>query len=106
MAANNWTICPICQAKQDSESEARMAKVGASYGMVIASEYLEMLKTAESANAKELEHTFREDYEMGMRDSVFFVTYRGSCSVCSSYFEFEYSDGNSCHKNSSNRYQI
>lgn len=81
MSANNWIICPKCQAKAEKTHQKKRAKVLASYGQVSREEYEEALSKVPDKPAS-LETTFREDYEIGLDGDDFMVVYRGSCGVC------------------------
>ncbi len=90
MSADNWTTCPKCAQIKTRESETALAKAKKMYGKVPADEYLKLVKDAETLSpAKQsAEETLREDYEIGVRDGVFIVSFGCSCFVCN--FEFNY----------------
>ena len=81
MSASNWAVCPKC--KQQAEDKIKDA-----YGRVSASEYQELLK-ARDAQLSGNSATLREDWEIGIYNGVFEVSYSASCTECG--FEFSYS---------------
>jgi hypothetical protein len=86
MSADNWAECPKCragaeEAKKRAEEEAR-----ASYGKVPAEQYVRLLASANQAIS--LPDTLREDYELGLSGTEFYVAYRCSCQECG--FEYSY----------------
>lgn len=81
MSADNWATCPKC--KQEVEDKAKNA-----YGKVSESEYLAILK-AHNDTQSGLRQDLREDWEIGIYDGVFEVSYFASCEKCG--FEFSYS---------------
>jgi len=86
MSADNWTYCPRCEVKAETDRIAFEEKVKKSYGKVSAEEYLRL--TDQLKNPKRLEQTLREDYELGTNEGFFNVSYRAGCSVCNFSFEF------------------
>lgn len=46
MSADNWAICPKCNAAKIAAKERRLLEAGAVYGKVEPAEYLRMLETA------------------------------------------------------------
>jgi len=88
MSANNWTKCPKCEAKLIAEKAAKLDKARKSYGKVTAEEYEGRMALAQSASRKEPGDTLREDYEIGIDGSEFFVSYYASCHACG--FKYQY----------------
>jgi len=90
MSANNWTVCPRCTQTYVSKIARAKQALNDSYGKVPIEEYerlLENLQTAQKENEEEPE-TLREDYEQGIYNGHYRVSYSGSCENCG--FEFEY----------------
>ena len=58
-----------------------MEQVSASYGKVPADEYLQLTKSI-SKGKPQIDSTFREDYEIGVYEGKFFVSYHGECQEC------------------------
>jgi hypothetical protein len=74
----------------EKEVLARQAfekKVKDSYGKVSAEEYLCLTKQFEKP--VEREQTLREDYELGIVENKFYVSYRASCTACKFSFTFK-----------------
>jgi hypothetical protein len=83
MSADNWAVCPRCKIKRDSEIQAEMNRVAASYGNVPVEEF----DAARSLLADKIntipDRTFREDYEFyGVEDGTLHISYSGNCGVC------------------------
>ena len=80
MSADNWTKCPRCYKK--AEDKAALV-----YGKVSREEY-ERIRRAVPEDGPE--ETLREDYEIGIYDGMFEVTYSGYCAECGFEFNFEH----------------
>lgn len=80
MSADNWTNCPKCKIKHDSDSEAEKLELGKAYGKIPSDEYLSRFN--EFKSPKPLDDTLREDYEIGIFKGKFSVDYSARCSVC------------------------
>lgn len=81
MSADNWRVCPVCLKRADDDRNVRLAAVAELYGKVPAEKWA--AKQTKAAQPVDLEHTLREDYEVGLsEDGRFYVSYCGSCDVC------------------------
>ena len=87
MSADNWTYCPKCTEKANIARQAFEKKVKDSYGKVSAEEYLRL--TEQLKKPDEREQTLREDYELGIVEGRFYVSYRASCTACKFSFTFK-----------------
>jgi len=87
MGADNWTTCHICNKKLIDKYDKNLEKVKATYGKVTAEEYEKNIQLAKLAPST-IEHTLREDYEIGIEDGVLYISYNGTCSRCK--FSFDY----------------
>jgi len=84
---DNWTYCPKCEEKADVAHKAFEKKVKDSYGKVSAEEYLHL--TEQLKKPDERVQTLREDYELGIVENKFYVSYRASCTACNFSFSFK-----------------
>lgn len=86
MSANNWAICPNCNRVAQNKDAAQKEEIDNVYGTVSKEAFLNVV-----ANQKPtvIGCTLREDYEIGIYDGVFFVSYRGYCTQCGFEKEFE-----------------
>lgn len=83
MSADNWAICPRCEANRQASIRVVEEGVAAAYGVVSVEEFDRMRADLEARRAAEPEHTFREDYEFwGVEEGVIKASYRGGCSAC------------------------
>lgn len=90
MSADNWTRCPNC-TKQAREQKEKHAQVLAdAYGKVPREKYLALEKEANDRQLVQFEDTLREDYEIGIWNGEFTVSYGASCSVCNFKYEYKY----------------
>jgi len=81
MSADNWMVCPKCNTAASKKRESKIQKAKSSYGKVSEDAYRNLIADAEKPS--NLEETFREDYELGMKgDGSFFVSYSGYCTTC------------------------
>lgn len=87
MSADNWTECPKCSKEALDAHGAKLEAAQASYGNVSAKEYRKLILEAEKPYEPEI--TLREDYEIGIYNGKFRVSYRAHCSVCG--FTYKYS---------------
>lgn len=91
MSADNWAICPKCNAANIADKEKAQIEAGAAYGKVAPAEYRKMMEAAYAPI--ETETTLREDYEIGVnRNGEFSVNYGCSCSVCNFAFSYKHSE--------------
>jgi hypothetical protein len=90
MSADNWAICPKCKEKAKRMHVNLLNRIETDYGKVTANEYLELIE--QSKQSIEEEHTLREDWEIGIWNNEFFVSYRASCSVCKFSYNFKYKE--------------
>ena len=98
MSADNWTICPKCWAEQDEDYDAdtkaaelesdiaAFAKRHNAAPALVKELRTVMLSTLEPGKPDD---TLREDYELGIRDGLFFLTYRAYCTKCNWQYKRE-----------------
>lgn len=86
MSADNWTICPRCQKTALAAKERDREKLAKQYGKIEPVEFVK--RSAEVDKPIELEETLREDYELGLFEGQFYISYRASCAQCG--FELSY----------------
>lgn len=86
MSADNWTYCPKCQEIARKKTEQLRVRVETDYGKIPPDNYIKLLD--QFNNPPKLKQTLREDYEVGIHDGVFSISYGASCDVCK--FKFEY----------------
>lgn len=78
MSANNWAICPRCQAKDKADKQFAADRVAETYGHISMAEHDALREQVN--NWPELEASFREDYEIyGAEDGTVKMVYRGQC---------------------------
>lgn len=82
MSADNWTTCPACSTKHANALEAEQQRVAALYGKVSVEEFDCARAALSVLEAAEPEQTLREDYEIGIHNGAFDVSYRGGCEKC------------------------
>ena len=91
MSADNWAICPKCNAAKIAAKEKQLLDAGASYGKVEPAEYLRMLEAANKPI--DSESTLREDYEIEVdTNGEFSVDYRCLCNDCKFAFRYKHSE--------------
>lgn len=88
MSADNYAVCPFCLARAEEALAARRRDVDAAYGVVSVEEIDRMRDAAATDLNKRDFMTFREDWEIYLKDGVVNVHYSGWCSVCGSGTEF------------------
>lgn len=87
MSADNWTICPKCKIKNDKANEKHILDTAAKYGKIPVEEYIQLAKETEMPII--LKPTLREDYEIGMAEKGFYVSYSCQCTECGFSFSYE-----------------
>lgn len=88
MSADNWAVCPRCRRAKQADIDKRQAAIHAMYGEVPVEDFDEARRQFEAEDWS-VPETFREDWEIGLTDGVFFVSYRGRCSDCNLRYEFK-----------------
>ena len=86
MSADNWVVCPRCAKKADDDFKIQYSKKYESYGKVSLEEYEAMTPVEKPV----IDTDFREDYELGVTDGVFEVSYRGKCTTCGLTYSFKH----------------
>lgn len=90
MSADNWMVCPNCKKKAEDRKQRLVKKACDSYGSVPLEEYNMILDS--SRKPIELATELREDYDIGIRNDYFIVSYVGSCTKCDFRFSYEYKE--------------
>ena len=89
MSADNWTDCPKCKQKAETEFNATLELLAHGYGRMPEDEYLKLHKDILAGVIVKSE-TVREDYEIGIYDGEFCVSYRASCNANGCGFELSF----------------
>lgn len=92
MSADNWTCCPKCNVKRETAIDDLHKKAADSYGKVSADKYEVLKKEANAALESEAPSSLREDYEIGICEGVFEVSYRASCEKCGFNFVYKHDE--------------
>lgn len=84
MSADNWAVCPKCKLVVESILEDKKVELAEQYGKIPAREYLNKVHALNNdiACLKSPDTTLREEYEIGIRDSLFEISYSAVCTVC------------------------
>ncbi|MEU3476429.1 hypothetical protein [Rhodococcus sp. NPDC006774] len=91
MSADNWAECPKCKRDRETKLAKLDADIASQYGKVTVEAFDELRRRAtEERTAKINLHTFREDYEIGVYDGEFYISYTGGCSVCGITHSFKH----------------
>ena len=92
MSANNWTYCPVCTGEAKAKIEAAEVNLTKIYGKVSAEDYMAAVQEARELRKSGVAdaETLREDYEIGIVDGEFHVSYRASCGICNFSFMFKH----------------
>jgi len=88
MSATNWRKCPKCTKLAAKKKLDLSLKLARAYGKVSEDEYLELL-TEQQTPVEPTGRTLREDYELGIWNDVFEVSYSAYCSECGFTKKFE-----------------
>jgi predicted Zn-ribbon and HTH transcriptional regulator len=89
MSADNWAKCPQCQEDLRLEREKNFETLEGQYGKIPKLEYDKALAILTDQNTTEITSSLREDYEIGIWDEEFFVSYKGRCDNCGFSYEFK-----------------
>lgn len=106
MSADNWTVCPKCLSKFATEVSNWKKKMEESYGKIPIEEFNDLqkkvaiyqhalqngMKDAVMTDIEDETDTLREDYEIGIRDDVFEVSYSASCDKCGFRYNHKFTD--------------
>jgi hypothetical protein len=83
MSADNWAVCPRCEAARQAMLAARRVTVDAMYGKASVAEFDAAREELAAMEAKPPGHTFREDYEFyGVEEGTLYISYSGGCKTC------------------------
>jgi hypothetical protein len=100
MSASNWALCPKCSKKYVSKIETAKKALNDAYGKVSIDQYNKLqneFKNIENADSEDNpEDSLREDYEQGIVDGKYYVSYRASCQECNWSFKYEHSQKIEC----------
>jgi hypothetical protein len=88
MSADNWAVCPRCKQDAIRAREDKQLAADKAYGTAPPEEYLAMLKAIDGPLV--FAETFRENYEQGVRDGIYYVGYHGKCSECGLTHKFKH----------------
>ncbi len=94
MSADNWTQCPQCKKNNEAKADELDAKVHEAYGKRDPIEFMKLRDEAlafRNAIGRDDEYvsTLREDYQVGITDGEFSVSYGGRC-ICGFSFKYYY----------------
>ena len=92
MSADNWTVCPNCQEKRNKEIEARTKKINAAYGTVSREKYAELNEELKTFEQTKIGQNLREDYEQGILNGEYYLSYSAVCTICKWSFKKEISE--------------
>ncbi|HNT78168.1 MAG TPA: hypothetical protein PKH77_24405 [Anaerolineae bacterium] len=87
MSADRWNVCPKCKEKAQAEKDAARQAATEKYGKLPIAEWVALRDKSEQEIA--LPQTLREDWELGIVEDRFEVTYTATCSECKFKFKFE-----------------
>ncbi len=89
--AKNWVLCANCIARDKKFRDERLRAADAAYGKVSLEEY-ERLRAQSRSQGLVYDRSLQEDYEIGVRDGVFRVSYRCSCEHCGFGYKFKHEE--------------
>lgn len=90
MSADNWATCPKCEIKFRKVRQKALDEVKNAYGKVPLEEYEEMVSVAHVNLVEDMDSTFREDYEIGIVEMEFEISYTGKCTECNFEYKFNF----------------
>jgi hypothetical protein len=88
VSADNWDFCPRCKLVADEKLAAAREKLNEHYGVIPVEKYLREMADVKRQEKAVPEQTFREDYQIGIYDGYFHVSYCGLCIKCNFEFRF------------------
>jgi hypothetical protein len=97
MSADNWTQCPRCYVTNQAKADEKDRIASESYGKV-SPEQFDVLRDEAKVFRKEITlnddfcSTLREDYDIGISEQEFSVSYSGRCDVCGFKFQFKHGE--------------
>ncbi len=87
MSADRWALCPKCMEQARAAEAALMQKIQQGYGEISEAEYHVLLEELQEMDQLP-DRNLREDWELGIRDGVFKVSYYAQCMECAFVKEF------------------
>lgn len=100
MPANNWTRCPKCDARKETEIAQFEGELKSLYGVISIDEYKQKESSLSELKDKLEDEdelnclSLREDYELGILDGKFDIIYKASCTECEFEYIYKFSDDN------------
>jgi len=82
MSADNWTTCPGCTNRIKN-----IEKLKNGYGKLSEKEYLELREQMKKITEDD---SLRENYEIGISDNKFSVSYHAYCEECGFKYTYSY----------------
>lgn len=89
MSADNWGVCPKCYPPAPKKRPTDPAKL---YGKVDEAAYRKAVRDFDAWEKRnpDPENELREDYEIGIYDGQFYISYGAECAVCGFKHTFEH----------------
>jgi hypothetical protein len=91
MSADNWTNCPKCNQTKNNKIKSLKSELSENYGKISQDEYGREMDKIHGMIDTPSPRTLREDFEIGIYEDEFEVTYGAGCSVCGFSFTFTHS---------------
>lgn len=89
MSADNWATCPSCS----QQKSLALRKLKAQYGKIPVEDYMQKLEEVESIEPTDNDKpTLREDYEIGIFDEKFEISYYAQCEKCGFKKKFKHEE--------------
>lgn len=97
MSANNWTQCPVCYEANKAKAEELDRIASEAYGKVSAEKFDELREQARSFRIAIVKDdnfvsSLREDWDLGILNGQFYVSYGASCNTCGFDFSFKHEE--------------
>lgn len=94
MSADNWTKCPNCIKIQKDVYKKEIQDLNLLYGKINPEEFIERMNLINKKNENELhqDNNLREDYDIGIYENYFEISYSGHCNICTFEHTFKHSE--------------
>ena len=97
MSADNWTQCPRCYVTNREKLAVLEKTASESYGNAPAEQFDRLREDARSfckaiSSNGDFTETLREDYEIGIQEGEFYVSYGSFCQTCGFTFSYTHEE--------------
>ena len=92
MSADNRTFCPKCSQNFKSKRDKQLECAQRQYGKISRDQYDRLIAAAMEIKQEPCMATLREDFDQGINEGIYEVTYSCSCSNCGFSWKYHHEE--------------